>query len=268
LLRGQALLTLLSNRLLDTTISWKGDPRFVALANQEHVRQASGERLVGSVLDVDNVERTWMSFTRGDDTDATQVVTTSHHDQVARVELDVLLDLVGGEVEADGVVDLDVWVWVTNGATIVSDDHWHALGANEHLLDLAQLVLGLLLGDTVNAKSTLNVIDKSEELVSLLNGDDIHEASWVQKVSADLVVDLDETLRANLGSLLVSQSVLETVSQEDNHRQALTELVRAWARTWGENAAQLVEHPVLWRRKTLQVFPSTAVTHFVTSVLC
>jgi hypothetical protein len=25
---------------------------------------------------------------------------------------------------------------------------------------------------------------------------------------------------------------------------------------------------VLWRRKTLQVFPSTAVTHFVTSVLC
>jgi len=216
---------------------------------------------------VHNVERARVTFSRGDDADATQIVTACHHDQVARVELDVLLDLVGGEVKTNGVVNLDVRVWVANGATVVCHNHWHALGTNEHLLNFAEFVLGFLFRDTVNAKSTLNVIDKSKEFVCLLNSNDIHETRWEQKVSADLVVDLDQTLSAYLDRLLVSQGVLETVSQEDDERQALAELVRAWARTWSENAAQLVEHPVLWRRKTLQMFPSTSVTHFVTSVL-
>jgi hypothetical protein len=160
----------------------------------------SGECVVSSVLDVDDVERTRMSFARRDRADATQIVTTSDHDQVARVELDVVLDLVVLQVQAECVVDLDVRVRVAEGATVVGDQKGHALGADEQLLDFAELVLetqtfkrntirnnrkisiintksktnlSLLLGDTVNGESSLNVIDKSEELVGLLDGQDI-----------------------------------------------------------------------------------------------
>lgn len=101
----------------------------------------SGECVVGGVLDVDNVERARVTFARGYGTDATQIVTTSDHDQVARVELDVVLDLVVLQVEADGVVDLDVRVRVTDRTAVVGHNHWHSLRADQQLLDLAQLVL-------------------------------------------------------------------------------------------------------------------------------
>ena len=93
------------------------------------------------ILDVDNVERARMSFSGGDHSDATQIVATSDHDQVARVELDVVLDLTVLEVETDRVVDFDVWVWVSDGAAVVSDDHWDALWRNQDFLHFAEFVL-------------------------------------------------------------------------------------------------------------------------------
>ena len=121
-----------------------------------------------------------MSFSGGDGADAAQIVATGDHDQVARVELDVVLDLVGIQVEADGVVDLDVRVRVADGATVVRDDHWHALGRHHNLAHLAQLVLGLLLGDAVNGEATLHVIDQTEELVGLLERDHIYTYTHTQ----------------------------------------------------------------------------------------
>jgi len=144
-LDGQSLLALLGDCFPNTLVRWQRYPWLVALANQKHVRQSSGKGIVGSVLDVNDVERTWMSFARRDDADATQVVATSDHDEVARVELDVVLDLHGLNVKSDGVVDLDVWIRVANSASVVSCDHGDTLWANKDLLDLAKLVFGFLL---------------------------------------------------------------------------------------------------------------------------
>jgi len=69
--------------------------------------------------------------------------------------------------------------------------------AELHALDFAQLVLGLLAGDAVDSETTLGVVDETEVLASLLNADNIHEASGVCGVSANLAVDLDQALHDN-----------------------------------------------------------------------
>ena len=96
-------------------------------------------------------------------------MTTSNHDQITRVEFDVVLDLASLDVDFGGVVDLNMWIWIADCAAIVSDNHWNTLWTHQDFLDLAQLVLGLVFFDTVDCETTLHVIDKAEELVGLLN---------------------------------------------------------------------------------------------------
>ena len=57
------------------------------------------------------------------------------------VKLDELGDLAGLQVDADGVVHLDEGVWVADGAGIMGHQVGDSLGADDDLLDLAQLVL-------------------------------------------------------------------------------------------------------------------------------
>lgn len=58
-----------------------------------------------------------------------------------------------------------------------------------------------------------------------------HESSRVGDISADLAVDLDEPLHADLLYLVPSQGVLEAVPQEDDEGQALPQLVGTGGRT-------------------------------------
>ena len=43
----------------------------------------SGERVSVGVFDVHDIERTWMTFTRLNDTNTAQIVSTGDHDDVA-----------------------------------------------------------------------------------------------------------------------------------------------------------------------------------------
>lgn len=58
-----------------------------------------------------------------------------------------------------------------------------------------------------------------------------HKSSRVGDVGADLAVNLDEPLHADLLHLISSQSVLEAVPQEDDEGQALPQLVGTGGRT-------------------------------------
>ena len=69
---------------------------------------------------------------------------------------------------------------------------------NTDLGDLAQLVACLLGGDAVDGETALDIIDKAESLVGLLNGDDIHETGWEGGIAADLTIDLDEIVISGL----------------------------------------------------------------------
>ena len=63
---------------------------------------------------MDDVETTIVALTVSDDTNTTHVTTTGSHDDNTGVELDEVNDLASGNLNLDGVVDLDGGVGVTD----------------------------------------------------------------------------------------------------------------------------------------------------------
>ncbi len=200
--------TFFSNGQLDTLTLWQGDVWLTLFTDNENVVQSGDESVVQGVLDVNQVETTIVSFLVNDSTDTTQVTTTGDVDQLTNVELDVVSDLTGSQVDLDGVIDLDVWVWVSDSSTIVSDNVWNTLLTQLDLLDLTQLVGSFFVSDTVDSESTLDVVDQSEVFVGSFQGDNIHETSWVGSVSSDLTVNLNMTLHHDSLNFTTVQSVL------------------------------------------------------------
>lgn len=96
---------------------------------------------------------------------------------------------------------------------IVRNQEWDPALAKLDTLDLAQLELGLLSLDTVDGETALGVVDETEVLAGLLEGDDVHEASRVGGVGADLAVNLDQALHHDGLGLAAVQGVLETVGK-------------------------------------------------------
>ena len=108
-----------------------------------------------------------------DDTSTAHVTTTSDHDDVAGIELDEIRDLALLQIKLDGVVDLDERVGVTDRAAVVGDDVRHTLRTNCGLANLQKLVGGLFRSDAVDSEATLDVVQQTEVLARLLNGDNI-----------------------------------------------------------------------------------------------
>lgn len=243
---------LLSDGELDTTALGHRDPGLAAVTDDEDVAQTGGEvaaegvanvndlwneeknipkrrgthkgdswgcqhRAIGNELLVGpctHVEATLVLLTTDDNTSTTLVTTTGNHNVGASVELDRLEHLVVLEVELDSVVNADDGVGVTESATVVGDDEGNTLGTELHFLHLEELVGGLLGGDAVDDETALDVVEQTEVLARLLDGDDVHEASGVGRVGADLVVDLDQALGSDGSHLTASKGVLEAVAEQ------------------------------------------------------
>jgi hypothetical protein len=93
------------------------------------------------------------------------------------------------------------------------NQEWDAALAQLHPLDLAELVLSLLASDAVDSETALGVVDKAEVLASLLDRNDVHEASRVGRVGADLAIDLDQALHDNGLHLATIEGVLQTAKK-------------------------------------------------------
>lgn len=144
-----------------------------------------------------NIEPTIVTLAMGDNTDTPHVATTSDHGDGTSIEPDEFGDLTSFDINLDRIVDFDSRVRVADGAGVVGDEVWYALGTKLYTLDLRQLVPGLGLGDAVDRETSLGVVDEAEVLTSLVDGDHIHEAGGVCGVGADLTVNLDEALHDN-----------------------------------------------------------------------
>lgn len=156
------------------------------------------------------------------------------------------------------------------------NQEWDAALAQLYSLDLAQLVLCLLFGDAVDGETALGVVDETEVLACLLDGDDVHVAGWVGRIGADLAIDLDQALHDNRLGLAAIEGVLQTIGEdmsvwmllledlcvlaawrvleygipvanEDDQRHAVAQLVRTWRGLGRIATAELVEQPVRWR---------------------
>jgi hypothetical protein len=130
--------------------------------------------------------------------------------------------------------------------SIVRNQEWDSTTTKLHALDLAELVLGLVGRDPVDGEAALRVVDEAEVLVRLLDRNDVHEPCGVSHVGANLVVDLDEALHHDglgfaavenqwlvlalldrgVGVVILVESVLQPVADEDDEREAFPDLMR------------------------------------------
>ena len=139
------------------------------------------------------------------------------------------------------------------------DQEWDSAPAELHALDLAQLILGLLGLNSVHSEATLGVVDETEVLAGLVDGDNIHKAGGVGDVGSDLAVDLDQTLHEDGLGLAVVQRVLETVADEDDQREGIASLVRTGRGLGRVDTGKFVEKPVRGGAKALLVLLSVRV---------
>jgi hypothetical protein len=71
------------------------------------------------ILDVDGLKAALMLLPVLDNTNTASVPPTSHHDNIANIKLDEVHNLVGLQINLDGVIGLDERVRVADGAAII-----------------------------------------------------------------------------------------------------------------------------------------------------
>lgn len=97
--------------------------------------------MADSILNVDNVKGARVTLTVDDGTNSPQVTASSDHAQVARIELDKVHNLVAGDVQLNGIVNLDQRIGVADGTAIMCGQEGDALRSSLNSANLAQLVL-------------------------------------------------------------------------------------------------------------------------------
>jgi len=249
---------LLDDGLPDATSLGQGHLRVFAAANHEDVGLTGGEGVPLLVLDGDDGEGSIVLLEVHELPHASGVVALGDHDHGADLELVSVGHLPGGEGDLDGVVDLDVGIGVTDGASVVRDSHGHLAGGHVHLLDAAELVGCLVLLESVEDESALGVVQEAEAIAALVELDDVHEPRGVVEVGPDLPVDLHAPLHAYLLALLPGEGVLETLAQDDADGEALAGFVRAGGGLGSPHPAHLAEVPVAGRIEALQVLSGSA----------
>jgi len=257
--------SLLDEGKSDTITLRDGDSVGLTVTNNENVGESGGESVSLGVLDVANIEGTWMLFDGSDVSNSTDVVSTDKEDSSSNLELDNTADGLALEIKLDGVVDLDVWVRESNGSTVVGNDMWNLSLADLLLDDLAKFEFSFLGVNSVWLESSLDVIKDSEVLVGLLNGDNIHGSEREFWVSSDLAVNLDQTflILDDLSSFLVGHSVLQSLLEKDVERNALSCLM--WTSGWfgSIHSLEFSKVPLLWSVNSLHDFSLSFVAHFV-----
>jgi hypothetical protein len=73
---GESLFSFFDEGELDTLGGEETDDGFLSFSNDEDVADSCGEGVTLGVLDMGNIEGTWMLFDMLEDTDSTDVVTT------------------------------------------------------------------------------------------------------------------------------------------------------------------------------------------------
>jgi len=248
----------LEDSLPDTTSLGEGDLGVVSTSNNENVGLTGGEGVTLLVLHSDNGEGSIVLLEVHKLPNTTGVVPLGNHDHGTHLELVDVRHLSGGDVDFDGVVDLDIRVRVTKSASIVGDGNRDLLGGDVNLLDTAELVLGLVLLDTVEDETSLGIVEETETISRLLELNGVHESSGVVLVGTDLSVNLDTTLHADLLALLSGEGVLQTLAKDDGNRETFTLLVGTGGGLGSPDSAHLAEVPMPGGIETLEVLLRSA----------
>lgn len=122
---------------------------------------------------MDDIESTNVLLPVYDNTSTSHVTTTSDNDDVTSIKLDKVADLASLKLKLDSVVNLDSGVGVTDGSSVVGHNVGNTTSTKSDLADLEELVGSLLRGDAVDGESALDVVEQTEVLARLFDGDNI-----------------------------------------------------------------------------------------------
>jgi hypothetical protein len=206
-------LSLFNEGELNTVALRQGDSWALTITNDEDITDTGGEGVTVRVLDMSNIEGTWMLLDRLQDTNSTNVVSAGEINSGTVDVFNHTGDLFVSQVYLESIADANVWVRESEGSTIVCGHVWNLFLTNVLLDNLAELETSFLGIDSVWDESAFNIKQNSKELVRFFNCNNVHLAEWVSVVSSDLSIDLDEALllSANLKALLSGKGVFQSL---------------------------------------------------------
>ena len=126
----------------------------------------------------------------------------------------------------------------------------------KHLsLDFAQLETSLLGVNLDRLEAALDVVEDTEMLSSLHDGDHVHSTEREPGVASDLVVNFDiaRLVSADFDALLAGEGVLQSVAEQDCHWDALSQLVGSGGRARCRHTIKLAQTPMRWGKHALHM---------------
>jgi len=245
---------------VDTFTLGERDKRLLIITDHEDVGETGGESVTTGVLNVCDLVRTGVVLNVLENTDTTNVVTTSGKNSGTVIELNNTVDFTSCEVQLNSVVLLNVRVGEADSTAVVCNDVWHLILTDVLTDDLAKLEASFSILNTVGLEATLKIVQDAEVLTSLVDGDDVLEAEGELVVTAALAIDEDVGFAgfADLETLLLGEGVVETLTEEAGDWDALAEFVGTGAGTGGVNTTELVKAPVGGGEHALQVLFGTS----------
>lgn len=124
------------------------------------------------------------------------------------IEFDVIFYFSGADLDLNGVVSFNTWVWITDCSSIVCNHIWNFLRSHTNRFNFAEFVLErkkqdrifsfssinlhefyrcFFSRDTMNTESAFDIVNQTEMFVCFLDGDNI----WTRK-SLNRKLMLDE----------------------------------------------------------------------------
>lgn len=93
------------------------------------------------ILDVDGLKASLVLLPVLNDSNTSSIPSTRHHDNITNIKFDEVSDLVGLQIQLDGVVSLYEGIRVSDSSSIICVDVWNPFLPKLYRTDLAQLEL-------------------------------------------------------------------------------------------------------------------------------
>jgi len=166
----------------------------LTITDDHNISSSGGEDVAMGILDMGNVEGTWMLLNRLHNTNSANVVSSSEVDGSIVLELEHTGDLTVSQVNFEAIILVDFRMRESEGSSVMSGNVWNLLLANVLLDDLAKLETCFLGINSVRVESSLSIKENSEELIRFFNSNNVHLTKWESVVSSDSSVNLDQAL--------------------------------------------------------------------------
>ena len=192
------LVSLFKDAESQTFSFWEGDQGFL-FSDDEDVAFSGGKGLSIGILDMNDIERSEMSFDVLDLSDSTDVVSSSDVAEFSRSVLDPAFDLVLLEVVLDGVSFSDFRMREPDSSGVVGDDVGDFVGTNSSGFDFEEFEVGFCVFDLDDDEPAFNVVEQSIVFTSFGHVQNVHHTNWVLSISPDFIIDFESALLVHYG---------------------------------------------------------------------